>query len=139
MKTTIKVEKEVDIKTLRVAAGVRYWEDAKINGVEDTEDGDNMPGKFGEAWCPVIDFETGVVKDWPKGVTADIHYKVCDNGCYYLLDENDSVILKIEQDYVPRCMCPEANGYGDYIIMKIDENGQIAKWNPTLDNFIDND
>jgi len=42
MKRTIKVEKEVDIKTLHVQANVRYWEDATVNGVED-EEGTLMP------------------------------------------------------------------------------------------------
>ena len=37
MKATIPITKEVEIKILRVKAGVRYWEDASINGNEDTE------------------------------------------------------------------------------------------------------
>ena len=37
MKAKVKVEQEVEIKTLSVKAGVRYWEDAEVNGVEESE------------------------------------------------------------------------------------------------------
>jgi len=29
-------------------------------------------------------------------------------------------------------MCPADNGYGDYVIMKIDDNGKIDKWRVDL-------
>jgi len=32
MKVTIKIEKEIELKTLVVKAKVRYWEDADVNG-----------------------------------------------------------------------------------------------------------
>lgn len=47
MKITIKVEKEVEIKTLEVRAGVRYWEDATVNGNEDSE-GELIPCREGD-------------------------------------------------------------------------------------------
>ena len=62
---------------LRVSAGVRYWEDASVNGVEDT-DGTLIPFRKGDLWCPIIDLETGQIYDWPAGANAYIHYKVCD-------------------------------------------------------------
>lgn len=35
---------------------------------------------------------------------------------------------------IPRCRrcspAPDEEGYGDYIIMRIDETGRIADWNP---------
>ena len=37
MKAKIKTTKEVDITTLLVDAGVRYWEDATVNGTEDEQ------------------------------------------------------------------------------------------------------
>jgi len=42
MKLTVKVQKEVNAKTLCVSAGARYPEDADVNGVRD-EDGSLMP------------------------------------------------------------------------------------------------
>ena len=32
LKAIVKIEQEVEIKTLEVVAQVRYWEDAEING-----------------------------------------------------------------------------------------------------------
>lgn len=138
MKATIKVEKEVNIVTLKVAAGVRYWEDAEIDSVPD-EDGTATPCRQGELWCPLITFDTGVITNWTIGVKADIHFKVCDSGSYYLIDENGEIVLSIEGDYVPACMCPGGSGYGDYIIMQIDENGVIDGWCPDLDGFVEDD
>jgi hypothetical protein len=134
MKATIKIEKEVDIKTVLVNAHVRYWEDASINGVAD-EDGTLTPCREGDLWCPEIDIDTGVILNWPKGTTADIHFKVCDGGSYYLKDAEGNIVLKREDDYVPNQLIP--GSYGDYIEMTIDVNGKIADWTPSLDDFID--
>jgi hypothetical protein len=138
MKATIKIEKEVEIKTLKVTASEPYWEDATVNGIEDV-DGDRMPCRVGNNWCPVIDIDTGIITNWIKGVTAEIHYKICDSGSYFLTDENGDVVLAIENDYVPSIMCPEGNGYGDYIKMKVDEYGQIANWVPLINDFFEED
>jgi len=108
-------------------AGVRYWEDAIVNGVED-EDGSRIPCRVGGNWCPTIDLRTGKVVGWPEGTTADIHYKVCDDGRYWLLNEAGERIAE-RDGYVPgRYLCHGDNGYGDYIIMKIDGSGAIAEY-----------
>jgi hypothetical protein len=133
MKTTIKVEKEVELKTLHVAAGVRYWEDSEVNGVTD-DDGELMPCRTGETWLPIIDIDSGKIINWKQGVKASIHYKVCDNGHYELKDEEGNTCLEID-GYVPSCMSPKESGYGDYIIMDIDENGQIADWEFDINDF----
>ncbi|MES2395647.1 MAG: hypothetical protein V4549_06575 [Bacteroidota bacterium] len=135
MEATIKIEKRVDLKTLEVKANVRYWEDATVNDLEDTN-GDLIPCKKGEIWCPIIDLDSGIITNWKQGVKAEVHYKVCDTGSYYLKDAEGAVLLSIEGDYVPDIMCPKENGYGDYIIMNIDENGKIANWKQSLDGFI---
>lgn len=136
MKTKILIQKEVELKTLVVKAGVRYYEDTNVNGVQDTE-GDLIPCRQGDLWCPIIDIDSGVITNWKQGVKAEVHYKVCDAGSYYLQDAEGNTVLSIEQDYVPKIMCPKASGYGDYITMDIDENGQINNWRITLDGFID--
>lgn len=138
MKAIIKVEKEVVIKTLQVEADVRYWEDATVNGVEDS-DGTLIPCRKDKSWCPIIDIDSGKILNWKQGAEADIHYKVCDAGSYFLKDENGETLLSIENDYVPSILCPDDSGYGDYIIMKVQKDGQISNWNPTLDGFIDED
>lgn len=134
MKTTINTKKEVEIKTVQVEAEVRYWEDATVNGVEDV-DGALIPFRKGDLWCPEIDVNTGIILNWPEGVTADVHFKVCDAGSYYLKDEDGNVVLSIEDNYVPNSLIP--GEYGDYIIMTIDENGKIVEWskNPSIEDF----
>lgn len=134
MKAKVKVTKEVEIKTLSVKAEVRYWEDAQVNGVCD-ELGDLIPCRKGDLWCPEIDIDKGIVTNWEIGKKAYVHYKVCDCGTYRLKDENGNIILSIEKGYVPEIMCPEENGYGDYIIMEIDENGQIQNWVTDISDF----
>ena len=49
-----------------------------------------------------------------------MHYKVCDEGTYTLLDQDMAKIVEIES-YVPNCI----GKYGDYIVMEIDEDGYI--------------
>lgn len=139
MQVEIKVPRVVELKTLHVEAQVRYWEDTNVNGVEDTEDGDNIPCKEGDLWKPIIDLDSGKILNWEQGKTASVHYKVCDAGSYYLKDEKGETVLSIEDNYVPRMLCPKENGYGDYIIMDIDETGQIAGWKPTLDGFYEDE
>ncbi len=138
MKITLKTEKQFEIKTLRVVAEVRYWEDATLNGKDDEEG--NMPCRKGnEHWCPDIDIETGKIKNWLVGTTAKLHYKVCD-GCHWeLLDEDDNIVLQNEEDYVPETLCPDRNGYGDYIKMTIDAEGLIQNWKFNINDFTEND
>lgn len=109
-------------------AGVRYWEDAMVNGVVD-EDGDLIPGRMLDEWRITIELATGKVLNWPTGTMADVHYKVCDDGHYWLADASGTKIAKYRSDYVPdEYLCHGDNGYGDYIILKIGGNGQIANY-----------
>ena len=66
-----------------------------------------------------------------KGFTAQVHYKVCDDGVYTVTDKDGNTIVEHE-GYVPSIMCPAKNGYVDYIIMNIDENGFIQGWKKEL-------
>jgi hypothetical protein len=134
MKIKLKKEAEYDIKTLHVRAGVRYFEDTTVNGQTDDE-GDLIPCRDGsDNWCPIIDIDTGIITNWEQGKGADVHYKICDDGSYTLKNNEGNVITYVD-GYVPKCMCPEENGYGDYIIMKIDANGLIAGWKFSLEGF----
>lgn len=139
MKVSVLKKVEVEAKTLQVKAGVRYWEDATVNGIEDIN-GDLIPCRIEgkKDWCPIIDIDSGVITNWEKGKVANIHYKVCDDGLYIIFDENEKEITRIE-GYVPTTMCPEGEGYGDYIIMKVDENGLIDKWKFDIDDFIESE
>lgn len=113
---------------IEVSAEVRYWEDAKINGVED-ENGTLTPFRSGDLWCPVIRLEDGMVMDWPAGMVADIHFKVCDAGQYWLLDAGRQRVAKWASYYVPDdFLCQAENGYGDYIIFQVGADGLIKQW-----------
>ena len=119
---------------IEVDAGVRYWEDATINGVDDAAGA--VPFRKGDSWMPVIELATGRVVNWPADTTADIHYKVCDAGEYWLLDEAGSRIAKWAGCYVPDdILCVGENGYGDCIIFKIGDDGLITGWKlPSIDD-----
>lgn len=148
MKLTINKPTDFEAKYLKVDAGVRYWEDTVINGVQDTdcEETDGSPKmpcaeNIGERhgvlrgndwrWRPVIDIDNGVIVNWIKGTTARVHYKVCDDGVYTITDKDDNGIVSYD-GYVPNIMCPADDGFGDYIIMCIDADGKIENWNKEL-------
>ena len=151
MKITINKPTEFDAIYLKVDAGVRYWDDAKVNGVYDTncEDLENPAAAptipcaeyvgaqhrvlHGEnwRWRPLIDIETGKIVNLKKGTSANVHYKVCDDFACEILDGNKEVIASYD-GYVPKIMCPADEGYGDYIIMNIDEDGIIQGWRKDL-------
>ncbi len=133
MIVNIQVEKDFDIKILSVKAEVRYWEDGTIDGVAD-ERGDLTPCRVGNMWRPEIDIETGRIINWKQGVTASIHYKVCDSGTYSIRDINSEEVI-YREDYVPGCLCPKENGYGDYIIMDINADGMIQGWKFKISDF----
>jgi hypothetical protein len=119
---------------LLVDAGVRYWEDATVNGTEDA-DGTLIPHRCGERWQITIELATGRIKYWPQGTKADVHYKVCDDGEYWLADEAGRRVAKWKGDYVPdRLLCVGDRGYGDYIIFKVGPDGVIDGWRkPEID------
>jgi len=113
---------------LLVEAEVRYWEDATVNGVEDV-DGSLIPFKRGDIWKPAIRLADGQIVNWPQGTKADIHYKVCDAGEYFLADDNLQKVAKYNDYYVPNdFLCHGDNGWGDYIIFNVGADGVIRNW-----------
>ena len=115
-------------KYLIVSANVRYWEDTTVDGIEDS-DGSQIPCRSGNSWDPIIELKNGQIINWNSKVEADIHYKICDAGQYWLADENQNKKFKWSGDYVPdKILCVGDKGYGDYIILKVDKNGFILRW-----------
>lgn len=140
----IKIEKEYEVKYLQVNAGVRYWEDSTINRVKDDCSVPQMPcvvkKEMELRWMPLIDLDDGRIVNWKEGITANIHYKVCDDGEYELLDDEKNPLFTIES-YVPSVLYPSECGFGDYIIMHVDENGYIKYWHcgeDDIQELIDN-
>ena len=131
----ITKEKKVSrIKTLEVKVIIYEGKGIIINGVDDYK-GRLIPCRIGDFWCPVIDIDSGIITNWECGKRADIYLKVCDEGSYYIKDENGKTVMFLD-GYVPEMMCPKESGYGDYIIMDIDENGLIGKWKKSLKGFV---
>lgn len=120
----------VDAKSIRVSALVRYWDDAELNGEQCSEDITTFPMQNGERWEPLINIDSGSIYNWPKDTTANVHFKVCDQCGIIIFSAVD--VLFQDEGYVPDLLCPEGEGYGDYIIMKIDSDGIIKNWNPKL-------
>ena len=119
-------EVEVDATHLKCQIGVRYWEDGKVDGKEDSY-GELIPLRNGDMWNITINLETGEVQNWPKGTKVETYYKVCDDGVYTLLDQDGKELLAHE-GYVPKALQINDEGYGDYIIITINEDGLIENW-----------
>lgn len=134
MKFATNENVEVDVVTLQVDVEPRYWEDAVIDGVAETDADPRMPMRNGSLWQFDVDLATGVVRGWPAGVSARSHYKVCDAGIYRLLDAGGRVVAE-KAGYAPN-MLSSGNG-GDYVIAKIGPDGMIEGWEPDLDYFRD--
>ena len=67
-------------------------------------------------------------------MTAKTHYKVADAGIYSLLNAAGEVV--VERDwYVPSMLYPNADGFGDYVILNINEDGIIKDWKVDLTLF----
>lgn len=134
---TKQVKVVLEAKYLKAECRVRYWEDATVDGTPD-EDGELIPCRRGEAWCPTIDLDDGIIVDWPAGVTANIYYKVCDEGKYTILD-SEGHTLKEYEGYVPSMLWPKESGYGDYVIMDVGPDGKIDKFKADLTPFENDD
>ena len=118
---------------LLASCEVRYWEDAQVDGVEDTH-GTLIPCREGDNWAPRIRLDTGVIENWTQGTTAKTYYKICDAGLYQLLDGEGTVLFSYE-GYVPDCLSPLDNGFGDYAILDIGPDGAIKGWTRDLSDI----
>jgi hypothetical protein len=128
MKAIMLKPVEVEVSHVRLVLPVRH---------EDEVIPYNFPNRTGDKWEATIEIDSGKVIDW-KGDGADyaMEMKVVDNGCYYLLSPDGSLISSKVADYVPNNLIP--GSYGDYVELKI-SNGVITNWitMPSLSDFAD--
>lgn len=136
MKVKLKVEKDFDIKYIEANFGVRYFEDANVNGVEEDEDNPKMPCIVNDRWIIKVDIDSGQIINWKKGTTAITSYKVCDDGKYTLIDKEGKPIITIES-YVPDIFAIYDEGFGDYVYLEIDKDGYIKDWECTPNDIKD--
>lgn len=114
-------EQEYDIAVLIIEVAVFY-------GTEDIPN--NFPGRNDDLLKLIIDINSGQILNWDKDFGEktggwNLNMKVCDGGCYYLIDVNDVIVDSLENDYVPSRF---GIGSDDYIQMDIDHNGKILGW-----------
>jgi hypothetical protein len=130
MKAKVKVEREIDIKTIRIEVPVRYKEEDIPN---------NFPLRVGGMWNANVEIDTGKILGWPNGQVGNLEMKVCDEGVYTLFDGNGIEIAKRHQEYVPHGVVP--GEYGDYICLKINADGVITNWpkRPDVSAFFEQD
>ncbi len=133
-------EKEVDAKTLKVIATVRFSTADKLN-LEPKEV--QLPcfrmNKYSPEWCPEIDIETGKITNWKVGIKAKIKVGV-ENFGWELEDKNNKVLMSVADVEMPSLFCinkDENNGY-IYNIMRlnINEDGIIENWKFNIDDLI---
>ena len=87
-------------------------------------------------WSAVIDLKTHKVVNWkPEYGSLYFQAKVCDSGTYFLLDKDKTTVCKIA-GYVPNGLIPESDDCGDYIRLKIMNDGTIENW-PSEPDFSD--
>ena len=137
-------------RLIKVNAGPRYFEDAEVNGENDIsyEEQQNglkpkMPcvkaveverGIFTKKmvteyrWCLEIDGDTGKILNWEKGTEAVAYYKVCDDCMIEYFVDGRFVCNNDGYWYVPDFLCLDDEGYGDYMDITIDKEGQIKNW-----------
>ena len=138
MKFKQMVEVEAEVTHLIAEMGVRYWEDAEVNGEPEDDENTTIPLRDGDVWRLKIDLATGKIDGWPDGVTAQTYYKVCDDGVYSLIGSDGDEIAKTD-GYVPSMLAPNGEGYGDYVILDIGPDGVISGWKADLSYFSEAD
>ena len=151
MKVRVTRPTDIELRYLKAKMGVRYWVDCKyskdngqtwIDPEDDDEETDakvreDMPfivpekDRWGMTyyWVITIDLNEGKVLDWPSDFMISTNFKVCDDGEYIFLDENKEEVINItkeyDQYYVPGFLSLEDDGYGDYVYIDVDSEGNI--------------
>lgn len=109
----IPTTKQVNVQYIKLSVPVRY---------DDEDIPYDFPLRNGDIWQATINLDTHKIENWPQGKSGRVFMKVCDEGSYYLLDDNQDIIKEISDCYVPDCI---PNKYGDYVNLHIDETGKI--------------
>lgn len=123
---------------IEVDADVRYWEDARVNGIVDS-DGELIFGRDrsekGNVWKIRINLAEGRIESWPADMSAEIHYKVCDAGLYWLTDADGLRLARWKGHYVPSAFLTHGKSVNsDYIVFTVTPSGLIEQYNRPVIN-----
>lgn len=137
---TVTRKEQVEVSAIRITIPVRYEEEDIPN---------DFPFRNGDTWSATITMDGRIVnwsdehKAWfakntlmrMKGDYFLFHMKVCDTGQYELLAADGTVIVNVEDCYVPDGVIP--GEYGDYVILHINADGKVLNWpkNPDFSEF----
>lgn len=73
-----------------------------------------------------LNLKTKELLDWKKEYGEQILWsKVTDCGTYLLKNNKGNTISKIDEYYAPNKVIPPSDGFGDYIELHINTNGDI--------------
>jgi hypothetical protein len=128
MKATVNLPTEIEVSELEMQLAVRYDEEDIPN---------DFPGRKGDMLGLTVEIDTGKLHPhFPKGLTARVRMKVCDQGTYTLYSPDGTLIKRLENEYVPHGLVP--GEYGDYVDLQI-EGGKIINWpkHPSLKDFFE--
>lgn len=124
MKFTRTITEKVDVEWVEIVLPLR-------NGRGEEYPAD-FPGRRGDTITLLINIRGGTIKGWGEERPGfDLALKVCDEGCYRLLDKVLNEIASIENDYVPNELIP--GSYGDYVKLEIGAGGKIKNWPTSID------
>ncbi len=130
--------KLVELSFLILYARPINWTNTLVNGIRDTANGNNIPCRKEDLWCPMIEIDTGKIVNWKQGTTAYVHYRLPDGVGYDIMDENVDLVVEHHSASVPKTLhCTKNDWYGDTIIMDIDEDGVIKDWKFNVSDFAD--
>ena len=129
--------KIIDLALLLLYVRPDNWTDTLVNGIRDTVNGDNIPCREEDFWCPIIDIDEGIIVNWRKGTTASVHYRLPYGIIYDVTDEGGEIIVDNSISSVPSTLCIGTSENRDTIIMDIDENGVIKDWKFNVSEFVD--
>ena len=134
MKIKVMKEVEIEVKKVVIEFCPRYLdeEESAFHKSKDTPmfDGNKVSITFSP--------ETGVIFGWPDSKPVSIYEKICDEGTYILLDENNNEVAAIRENHVPSVV---PNEFGDYISLEINDMGKITNFipNPDFSDFFESE